>query len=150
MAWLIRETVPGDADLLAPRLRAEDIREIQASGGDPLDALRSGFTLSSDILTVEDEGLPVIMAGVVPTSDPLVGSVWLLSSDFITNNPIAFLRRSPWFLNSFHRKFPVLANMVHSENMVHVKWLMWMDFHMLREVNVNGEKFYEFARLRHV
>jgi hypothetical protein len=37
--------------------------------------------------------------------------------------------------------------MVHEENAVHIRWLTWAGFVLLRRVEFNGHGFYEFARM---
>lgn len=113
-----------------------------------------GFHYSKPCLTVDDEhGNPCLMMGVVPTEDPMVGAIWLLSSDIITRHPVTFLRQSKPMLQRFHQDYPVLCNAVDARNTVHIKWLKWLGFTFINTVSGDGEgnlPFHTFVRLSNV
>lgn len=148
----IRRATEDDCHRIAPLLRADDVRELEASGSEPLKALLSGLKLSYEPLVGEDEhGKPLGMFGLCPSPDPLVGIIWLLGTDEIEKHPIAFLRRSREWLQDFHRKHPVLMNCVDERNRLHMKWLRWNGFTFIRRLHSpGGVPFIEFVRLRHV
>jgi hypothetical protein len=151
----VRFSTSEDAAQLAPNLREEDLAELLAAGSpSALAALQAGVRHSKPCLSiVDDQDTPVTMLGVVPSGDPNVGFIWLLSSDVLDKNKIKFLRHSKKWLPFFHARHPVLTNYVDARNDVHIKWLQWMGFVFLRQVPGNGPErlpFYEFVRLQHV
>lgn len=155
MTVLVRRSVIGDAEDLAPRLRPDDVREVYASGSHgPLRALQGGLYHSKHCLTVTDENnTPQIMFGVCGVMEEDLGYIWLLGSDFLDKHPIHFLRMTPKWLDAFHSDYPLLGNLVDARNTLHIKCLRWFGFSFLREVPGNGPgnlPFLEFARLKHV
>lgn len=148
----VRLSTAEDVTALAPRLRPADVQELLAAGSpSALAALQSGLDLSRPCLSiVDDQDRVVTMFGVVPSGDPLVGFVWLLSSDALDHHKIKFLRHSREWLTHLHSHHPVLANMVDARNTVHIKWLQWLGFTFVAERLVGGHLFFEFVRLQHV
>ncbi len=150
-----RPSRPEDIAYLAPRLREADLRELVAAGvpsGEQ--ALRDGFENSRYCVSVvNDEDRAVAMFGCGRFTEDDVGYIWLLGSDEIQTNKTRFLRRSKHWVETFHQDFTILTNFVDQRNTVHIAWLRWLGFSILRTVNMAGPgslPFYEFARIAHV
>ena len=82
-----------------------------------------------------------------------VGAIWLLGTDAITNDiPTAFLRHSKRFLPFLTEPYDMVCNIVDKRNEVHIKWIKWLGFSFIRELNYGPKDlpFYEFARLNNV
>lgn len=150
-----RQSVLEDVAYLAPRLRDADLQELLAAGVPSAQtALEDGFRHSKYCISiVNDSDKAVAMFGCGAFDGDDVGYIWLLGSDEIKQHPTRFLRRSKVWIDTFHREFPILTNYVDQRNTVHLHWLRWLGFSMLRTVEMAGpgnHPFYEFARINHV
>lgn len=152
---IIRAARKEDTHRLAPRLRKADLDEISASSGErPQLALLRGLMESEECYSVfADHGEPPLaMFGIVRMAEnPSVGQVWLLGSDDIKFNSIGFLRRSKEWVELFQLKFPVLYNNIDARNTVHIKWLQWLGFQFINELQNYGNErrtFYHFVRIK--
>lgn len=141
-----------DVAQLAHLLRPDDIEEIKAASGlDPEAALYLGVKLGKPSLTfVDPEGGVAGMFGATPTNDPMVGAVWLMSSDAIEKYPMHFLRRCRPWIDKLNDAYPVLTNYVDARNIVHIKWLKWLGFSFTRLIpyGVSNLPFYEIVRVK--
>lgn len=155
MTFKVRPSTLQDALELAPRLRTRDKEEVLAAGSSsPEEALVAGVETSDICLTVDDlEGNPQLMMGVGPSHDPLMGYVWMLSSDFLLTQRKALVRHTPEFLDLFHSRYPLLTNAVDARNKVHIHWLKRVGFSFINTLHDCGPHslpFYSFVRLKHV
>ena len=156
MQAIVRESILQDATDMAPNLRDADYEELRAcvgEGMDPETVLRAGIEESDDPRTVELGGKPIAIFGVVDMKEdiPKVGCVWMLGTNKIKDIKGQFLRRCKEQLEHQEEPYEVLTNFVDKRNKVHIKWLRWMGFTIIREVeNYGAEKrtFYEFARIK--
>lgn len=152
---IIRESILKDAMDMAPNLRVADFEELRASVGpsmDPEEVLLAGIKESDDPRTVELDGEPIAIFGVVDSHEeiPKVGHVWMLGTNQIKDIRNQFLRRCKEQLSEQEKPYEVLTNFVDARNKVHIKWLRWMGFTIIREVEnygAEGRTFYEFARV---
>ena len=140
-----------DAGALAPRLRAADMQEIQAvTRQTPLEVLLGGIAASNPCAAVVDgSDRPLAVFGVVPGEDPGIGVVWLLGSDELVEQPVAFLRRSRAVIDGLLGRYHTLWNVVDARNEVHVRWLRWCGFVIRRTIQdhwVERRPIHEFAR----
>lgn len=150
----IREVTPEDVAWLAPRLRAADREELRVSTGIPPEiALARGVARSAPCfagVSSRDDQLALLFGAGPDPRHPDTGIVWLVGSDLITQRPLEFSRLCRPMLAELHRAYPLLWNLVHARNVVHVNWLRWMGFSFLKlhpRLGVGREPFYEFARL---
>lgn len=148
---VIHPSCTADADLLSPFLRLADIAEVRASSGlSPKDALLHGMAYSDPCYTGFVDDAPIMIFGVCPEDNPMIGRVWLLGSDGIVAHKYDFLRKSKWWLEHFHKQFPVLYNYIDARNTYHIKWLQWLGFSFIREYpdyGVEKRLFYQFVRI---
>lgn len=122
----VRPSEEGDAESLAPRLRAADVAEIEAAGIEsPIEALRHGFAHSMQPLTVVVDDEPAAMFGVVRECNHDIGRIWLLGTDGLFSVRVKFARQSRPWLAHVARPFRVVTNYVDMRNEVHVRWLRW-------------------------
>lgn len=145
----VRKATREDVFSIAQRLRKEDLLEIQASGSaSPEEALLVGLESPDVCFVAVDSGdVPQIIFGSVPSHDPIMGYVWMMGTDEIRENWVQVLRQTHYWLEKVSDGYQLLSNAVHSDNKLHIKWLRWAGFHMLRKLEVNGHVFYEFAKL---
>ena len=118
---IIRDAVSSDTF----ELREADKKEIQYSHHrTPKQALAKGFAESTLCLTVEVEGHPVGMFGIVPqTILSKTASIWLLGSSEIEKIQKTFLKNSRKFIDLFLSYYPYLENFVSCERKRTLKWL---------------------------
>ena len=153
---MVREATLQDCLFMSTRLREADCNEIKAAGGsDPLSSLVEGLLNSSNPrVGVNKNNEPVIMWGVIPTSEYRVGSVWALATNELAkDHRIQFLRHSRRYVEELHIDFDLVFNVVDARNDLHIQWLRWLDFTFIKAVpNYGPEKrlFYEFVRIANV
>jgi hypothetical protein len=147
----VRSYRDGDEYDLAPRLRAADLREIEAaSGRDPLDVLREGAELSVPSCTIIGNiGFVAGMFGATPD-----GRVWLLGSDELVTYPLnrQFLKECRVWCDKMLNLYPLLHNVIDERNDVHIRWLKWMGFTFInrKPYGPQGLPFLEFVRIKDV
>jgi len=141
---------------MAPKLRKADLNEIQAGLGiHPLKALGVGFTESRPCLTAADsaDDEPIAMFGVVPVGSegtPRTGSIWLLGTDGIYPHKTQFLRESKARLAEVCAGYDVVGNFIDARNGLHIIWLKWLGFTLLRKIphfGAEGREFIEFVKV---
>jgi hypothetical protein len=71
----------------------------------------------------------------------------MMATDAIKDNWVQVLRETKPWVDRIRGHYHVLANAVHADNHVHIRWLRWAGFAFLREFEFNGSRFYEFAKL---
>lgn len=126
---IIPATLEHAADL-APRMREADrLEAIAATGMSPFGATRMSLLMSWEAWSgfVGDE--LVCMFGVTPLA--LAGGVgcpWLLGSDAVERNAMAFARRNRRMVAGWLRTFPLLRNHVDARHLVAIRWLHWIGF----------------------
>jgi len=134
-----------DVEFIAPRLKFEDKREIEASSGDkPVHALMTGFFQSDVCLTLVGNDVPVGMFGVSKH-----GSIWLLVTEDIKKHKIKFIKESKKVIEFLLKKYGKLWNYVDARNELHIKWLKSCGFSFIRKVP-HGKynlPFYEFIKI---
>jgi hypothetical protein len=148
--YKVRPAIPKDIVPLARNIRPEDAREIAVFNHTPAYGFGFGFELSDPAYTVTVEGKPIAMFGVVPTTTPGLGIVWLLGTPEIEQpvKRIRFLRESIKWVDMLLEKYKKIVNYVDSRNSVHVSWLKWLKFEFSDEKEFNGVRFYGFAKER--
>lgn len=154
----IRAAVLADCRALAPRLRAADVREIEAGAfRTPVAALEGSFRLSAFRFCIEHAGEPLALFGAAEVkslhfSGAKTGLPWLLASDALTG------QYRPWFIRNSKEgivgrvvpHFPVLWNRVDTRNKAHVRWLKWCGFSLVGDpqpLEPGGVPFQEFIKI---
>jgi hypothetical protein len=54
-------------------------------------------------------------------------------------------------VDKLNEKYPVLTNYIYADNHVHLRWLKWLDFKIIRKIDKFGNfglPFYEFIRVK--
>lgn len=148
----VRNSLPSDIIWLADNMRISDVEEIAAqSGCSPLEALMRCKVDSPYCKTATWHGVPVLIFGVAPSEDPMVGIPWMLASDLLINKQCRFLlaRHSREWVADMQSLYPILANITDCRNKAHHQWLTWCGFTFIRQFNHGpvGAAFYEFVRI---
>lgn len=123
----VRPSVIEDVQYLADHIREEDRQEIwHISRKTPLEAFQSGYDVSEPPFTIEWKGVPVAMFGV--SGEGTVGVPWMLATDDLKRIKKDLLRECRGYVNDMLKKYPFLTNQVWAENIIHIRWLIWLGF----------------------
>lgn len=134
-------------DILKAGLRPADALEVECAGGNPACSLITGLAYSHECLSIVVDGRAVAMMGASPMPGcPKLGVVWLLGTRDLDKIKVPFIRGSRQVLDRIAEPFDVLANCVHQDNHLHIRWLSWLGFKFLAKRG----PFIEFARYKHV
>lgn len=136
-----------DARWLAPRLRPEDVREIENLRISPVDYLTRSIEYSSHALCIELDAEPVCLAGVLPTAEPGIGIAWMNSTERV-NRCRPFLRQSKNLLEQLSAGYMVLTAFASVGNQHHLRWAEWIGFRMFpTPVTLLDKTFHHFYHL---
>lgn len=151
-----RTTTKDDAVYLSQRLRVADRAEYtQMTGVAPEVGLPKDVTKSDLAVTlVGQDGTPFGIYGVSTwfPDKPHIGAIWLLATDDLERNALAFLRGCRPHLDEMHKRWSVLINYSDARNLLHHKWLEWCGFTFFgAPILVGADKlpFLPFARINH-
>lgn len=111
---------------MAPRLRAEDTRELQDfTGLSPADALLASLRVSRYCRVMRHMGKPTLAYGVSDDpQDARRGSVWLVATPDVSHIAKSFLGAVPAILEAFHALYPAgLHAYADRRNVTHLRWL---------------------------
>jgi hypothetical protein len=143
----IRPATLADADDLAPRLREVDRREVEASSGDVLLALRRAVETSLDPQAVTRCGELLLLFGVV-APDPLTPTAvpWALGAPGAGRLLATHGAAVSAYLDRVRRSFPHLVNMVDARNTPALRWIRRAGFrvHPPEPFGVAGLPFHRF------
>ena len=150
----IRPALSTDAIELALKMRKADLQEIQANlGEDPLTVLEHGIAQSRPSYAVVNKADRLFaLFGVVPdTVAADVGLVWLLASDELAKYPFFVLRNTGKWIEILQQQYRVLWNHIDARNELHIRWLQWSGFTLVKRIEnfgVEQRPFYEFEKVR--
>ena len=143
-----------DVAYIAARMRKEDREECFANAGSsPIQSLFEGYFTSKPCMTaISRHGYPMAMYGVSRVSD-MSASIWMLGCENMlkdTRDKYEFLRQSRIELKKLQKLYPVLFNYIDARNTVHLRWLLYMGFTIIKKHEVFGYEglpFYEFVKI---
>jgi len=97
----------------------------------------------------DTDGTPGGIAGTDPNPSEQYGLVWMLGTPLIEQRKFKFLRGSKDWIDEACRPYKAVGNLVHAANTVHLRWLQWCGFTMLRKVQAGpfNEDFIEFIKV---
>ena len=132
---------------LANNLRKEDEREVRTlTQEDPVKSLIRGFVVSKMCKVVFLNKKLVLIYGVAKTSDPEIGSPYMLATNELPKIGVRFVGNSKDRIDKMHEHYPVLFNYIDSRNKLHLKWLKWCGFEIIGFKIFNNVKFYRFIK----
>jgi len=119
--------------------REEDRREVEDTSGQPLVAnLFLALEYAQPCLVAHSrKGELLGMFGVVPTGEGQ-GAIAFVGTRMIEENRMSFLRGSRDVIAYLERDYDFLFNVVDARNAVHIYWLKWLGFSMIRRVEEYG------------
>lgn len=119
---IVKATVE-HARALAPRMRATDVAEVEASGGySPLGALVVSIRASTETYTWLISGQVGAIFGIVACGREGEGVIWLLTSDLVDKHPREFVKTVRVVLADFLERWEVLWNRVSESNGRALHW----------------------------
>lgn len=150
--YIVRPATMDDAHRIAPLLRQQDKVEVLAASGEipevviprAMEAPR-GIVMFAETTAHE----PILIAGVRPWA-PNVGVIWMVGTPLMERFAWPLAREGRKAVDQWHRVFPLMWNTAWAENDLHVRWLQFMGFSLLRRVELRGFQYIEFARHKHV
>lgn len=145
-----REATVEDVRHVANNLRPADLREMLAHGHkDVFATLLEGFVFSNPCNAMVDRnGETFGLFGAVPNpQNEWSAAVWMMATPTLEKEALGFARGSRKILEEWSEQYRLLFNVVDSRNEVHLKWLKWLGFTFLNEININHVPFYEFLKV---
>ena len=142
----ITEAKQEDVISLVPRLRIDDVVEIEALGVTPLFALSASYRDSSRAYTVKIEGNPIAMFGLTSVNSE-EALIWMVGTDELYTIQRRFLRNSREFIAEALEMYETVYNFVDTRNEASIKWLQWLGARIEepKEYGINGELFHRFS-----
>ncbi len=140
----IRTSILPDIPRTVSELRTADYEEVMALGEDAHDAIYYAYVHGECYTALDNEGI-ICMFGVVPEGD--AGRVWLLGTDRVLSNPIAFCRLSKKWLLRLRPRYRMLFNVADARNDLTIRWLQWLGFEFGNTLTLGpaGHQFKEFC-----
>lgn len=132
----IREATAEDAVEVALNIRAADRDELWASGRNiPISCLIRAHKLSTGCKSLVIDGKVACIFGVAPLSMlGSIGSPWMIGTDLIEKHPKTFLRKCQNSVLAMTESYGTLLNYVDARNVMAIKWLSWLGFHVQQAV----------------
>lgn len=147
----IVESTAEHAGYLQHHLRPSDIRECMIHGATPWRALHLPLRhKTAETYTGFYKDEPACMVGVYPYDQEhefKMGSIWLLGTYVLDENPRQFLRASKFMADMFLEKYDMLENVVPLEHSKTIRWLHWLGFEFgTKPIEINGFEVIRFVR----
>ena len=149
----VRPSIPSDPDKVAPILREADKAEIEATVGLDHDVALS-YAMQSCLLPltmVDAQERPFGLFGVAANhSVEGYGSIWLLSSEYLFEARMPFLRQSRLWQHAIEEPYKIVGNVVDERNTKHIRWLKWLGYKFISrhpEFGFQKRPFLEFTRI---
>lgn len=132
---ILREPTERDILYVAHHLRDADRDELIAAAGyvPPQDILKAGVSISyAPGVAIGPGNRPWCIFGVVPDGGLMTdtGQIWLLGTDDIAHNAVAFTQASMGYIECVREQFPRLGNWVDVRNTAAIRWLKRLGFTM--------------------
>ena len=120
---------PWHVAYVAERMRAVDVKECRVLGDvSPMEALSRSVEAPGDCWTALFDDEPSALFGV--STDTLmgggIGTAWLLGSTRLERDWRAFARASRPVLAGVMTRYPVVSNVMLTENVLCMRWLKWL------------------------
>lgn len=138
---------PAHIGTIANRMRAIDAKECAIMGRTPKQALRLSLRASAVAWTAKVDGRPEAMFGASTVS--LLGgegSPWLLMTEDAVRHRRALLADARHYSDILSAMFPVLANNVHADNAVAIRWLERLGYTVGPTFDMAGHSMRPFER----
>ncbi|WP_163832013.1 hypothetical protein [Spartinivicinus ruber] len=140
----IRQAEEKDCYLLAPRIRQQDLDELEALGVTPLDSLLHGLRYGVECYTAWENNSPITMFGVSKQNGQAIP--WLLGSDELNFKRKTLCQLGKKYVNEWIKNYRYLSNFVYIKNIMAIEWLKYLGatFDFRSKYGVEAE-FYSFS-----
>src|ERR1035437_2663597 len=125
----VRTSVKEDCIHIAANMRRQDAMEAwSACRYSPIDMAMSSFNNSIISMTIEKDGVPIAMFGLMPKESIVDTSVylWLLTTDRIHEIGRIFVRNSKQWINKMLEGYSSLEGCVDCRNVESINWLTFI------------------------
>jgi hypothetical protein len=150
--YIVRDATMDDAHNIAPILRLQDRIEVLAASGQPPEVVlpRAFVAPKGNVIFAETlTGDPILIAGIRPTHTH-AAALWMVGTPLLEQFAFRYAREAHRAVKRWHKQYPILWNTAWADNDLHVRWLKFMRFTLLRRISVRGHTFIEFASYKHV
>jgi hypothetical protein len=120
-------------------MRPEDVRELNACGYNPRDALWDALRVSTVAYAGLVSGEVAAMWGVHKTTRPDWGVPWCLTGRAISKHPRILLKHSHRFLQELAAIFPNLIQYIDARYTGAVRWARWLGFQVFATIPYGPE-----------
>jgi hypothetical protein len=146
---IVRDLTIGQLMEFLKIAREEDLAEVFATSGQSILKEPLGLLEGAKAIIRLDcpEGEEVLLGiGAVTLEcrrsfENPIAIPWMLLTTNVYKHPIEFLRFSKRYLADLLRKAPQVANGVHGENQLHIKWLTWLGCKWVPNTRGKGKVF---------
>ncbi|MDT8900649.1 phage protein Gp13 family protein [Anaeroselena agilis] len=106
--------------------RLSDFEEVKAATGQLFQDLPAAdVVLGTRAIIREESGEVLGIGGLEHFGDR--AAIWVMLTTHVEKHPIEFLRFSKKYLkDTIFRRYREVANYVHKDNRLHIKWLNWL------------------------
>jgi hypothetical protein len=130
---------------IASNLREADSIEVALMSNQPYESMSMAIEFDTQTFTLlSKDKTPCAMFGSGDWRQD-EGYIWMLATDEVMDYWRDFLRFSRPWINKLTTHYPKYSNLVHKENHVSLRWLLWCGARLEREVEIEGETFYYFS-----
>jgi N-acetylglutamate synthase-like GNAT family acetyltransferase len=125
---IIRKATEADCYALFPLLRGCDRREILlATGDDTVQVLLRSIAASEEAWVAEEpDGTLLGIYGVANVEG--MGGVWMLATPAVYRHPKALVQDGRKWVDGLLKRYSILFNFVHAENLRSISWLRKLGF----------------------
>jgi RimJ/RimL family protein N-acetyltransferase len=146
----LREFKVEDFDAIHDRLRFHDRISVGFFGADDYRERLADACCDHPVVTFEQDGEVVAIAGAVRLWDG-VATYWMLTSDLVDKYPVGFIRACKRGLESLHKCFGIhrLEASIAAGHDVSEKWAQYMGFEcegVMRAYSPSKSDHYRYAR----
>lgn len=146
-----RPYAQGDLPHIWQTLRDEDLREYRAVGITDPHLIEAFIKNSSHRVQTWDSDIgPLVVLGVTPGDDPLVGHIWAVASSRASPRWRFAVRETNRILDELSEGYRLLYNVKDSRNTEQIAWLRKLGFTFFNSIpdySGSGVTFHEFARI---
>lgn len=140
----VRRPMVADLKMVAGDIRAEDLREwYSGTGIDALDGMTYSVAFGKLVRAAySEDGTPLCFWGCDG------GNVWLFATNAAARRAFSLHKVLAPNLKELTDTWPLLKALAHSDNTVHHRWLEWLGFELVEEVEAGPfrENFKMYVR----
>lgn len=143
----VQPATHSDAKALALLMRPDDVREVEANGMGPLEAVLASLATSCAAYACHFDGEVAAVWGVCPI-DSREGLAWCLTGKVVARRKKDFLRVSKVAVAALAVERPILHALVDARYAAALRWVRWLGFEDMgaRPFGPGGHLFHHVRR----